>query len=173
MRHISREHLLVSQLAEQFKVPSDELPERINGVVSRLRAAEKEIAQLRTQQVLASAGSLVDKASDVDGLKLVAESVDVGDAGALRALTSDVRARLGSVPGVVALFAEIDGKVSFVVATTESARDKGIAAGKLIGTFASTVDGRGGGKPDLAQGGGADPSGVPAAIDALRAGLRA
>jgi alanyl-tRNA synthetase len=172
MRHISREHLLVSQLAEQFKVPSEELPERINGVVSRLRAAEKEINQLRTQQVLASAGSLADKATDLDGLKLVAESVDVGDAGALRALTSDVRARLGSASGVVALFAAIDGKVSFVVATTEGARDKGIAAGKLIGTFASTVDGRGGGKPDLAQGGGSDPSGVPAAIDALRTGLR-
>jgi alanyl-tRNA synthetase len=91
----------------------------------------------------------------------------------LRALAADVRARLGSRSGVVALFAPAEGKVSFVVATTAAARDDGIAAGKLIPSFAAAVGGRGGGKPDLAQGGGDDPSGIPAAIDALRAHLAA
>jgi len=67
------------------------------------------------------------------------------------------------------LFAADDsGKVAFVVATTAPARDAGLAAGKLVPVFAPVVGGRGGGKPDLAQGGGTDPSGVPAAIDALR-----
>ncbi len=61
-------------------------------------------------------------------------------------------------PGVVALFAPADGgKVSFVVATTAAARDRGLAAGKLVPAFAAAVGGRGGGKPDLAQGGGTDP----------------
>jgi alanyl-tRNA synthetase len=77
---------------------------------------------------------------------------------------------------VVALFsADTSGdapKVAFVVATTAAARDAGLAAGKLVPAFAAHVGGRGGGKPDLAQGGGTDPTGVPAAVDALRAHLR-
>jgi alanyl-tRNA synthetase len=72
---------------------------------------------------------------------------------------------------VVALFSTTDGKVSFVVATTSAARDRGLAAGKLVPAFAPAVGGRGGGKPDLAQGGGSDPSGVPSALDALRRAL--
>jgi alanyl-tRNA synthetase len=70
---------------------------------------------------------------------------------------------------VVALFsADGDKKLSFVVATTSSARDAGLAAGKLVPSFASAVGGRGGGKPDLAQGGGSDVTAIPAALDAVR-----
>jgi alanyl-tRNA synthetase len=72
----------------------------------------------------------------------------------------------------VALFSSDGEKVAFVVATTAAARDRGIAAGKLIPQFAAAVGGRGGGKPDLAQGGGTDPAGVPAAVERLRAALR-
>ena len=75
---------------------------------------------------------------------------------------------------MVALFSSDDaGKVAFVVATTAAARDQGLAAGKLIPTFAQAVGGRGGGKPDLAQGGGTEPAGIPAAIQALREAVRA
>jgi alanyl-tRNA synthetase len=61
--------------------------------------------------------------------------------------------------------------VSFVVSTTEAARAESLAAGKLVPMFAPAVGGRGGGRPDLAQGGGTDPSGIPAAIEMLKAGL--
>ncbi|WP_263248612.1 alanine--tRNA ligase [Saccharopolyspora rosea] len=169
MRHISKEHLLVSQLAEQFKVPAEQLPERIAGVVDRLRSAEKELQQLRISQVLSSAGELADKGTDVHGVTLVAEQVPDGvDGGALRALAGEVRGRLGSRPAVVALFSADDGKVSFVVGVNDAARDRGLAAGKLVPAFAPEVGGRGGGKPDMAQGGGSDPSGVTAAVGKLR-----
>jgi alanyl-tRNA synthetase len=85
----------------------------------------------------------------------------------------EVRNRLGSRPGVVALFVPQAGKVSFVVATTAAARDKGLAAGKLVPAFAPAVAGRGGGKADLAQGGGSDPAGIDRAIVALREALAA
>jgi alanyl-tRNA synthetase len=91
----------------------------------------------------------------------------------LRALASDVRGRLGARPGVVALFSAEGQKVSFVVATTSAARERGLAAGKLVPAFAPAVGGRGGGKPDLAQGGGTNPAGVADAVAALRAALRA
>jgi alanyl-tRNA synthetase len=169
-RFLAKEHVLVSQLAEQFKAKPEELPERIGGVVERLRQAERELEKVRADAVLSSAGALADSAEDVGGTALVAAAVPGGVAPAdLRALASDVRGRLGARPGVVALFGADDaGKVSFVVATTAAARDGGLAAGKLVPVFAPAVGGRGGGKPDLAQGGGTDASGVPAAIDALR-----
>ena len=83
----------------------------------------------------------------------------------LRSLATEVRNRLGNRPGVVALFSSSDGKVNFVVATTAAARDKGIAAGKLVQSFAPAIAARGGGKPDMAQGGGTNPAGVADAID--------
>jgi len=169
LRHVRKEQLLVSQLANTFKVPTTELPTRIEDVLTRLRNAEKEIEQLRTQQVLGSAASLADKAVDAGGVSLVAEKIDGEiDAGGLRALAMEVRNRLGSRPGVVALFAPQGEKVSFVVATTQDARDKGFAAGKLVPAFAPAVGGRGGGKADMAQGGGTNPAGVEQAITALR-----
>ncbi|MEU7815045.1 alanine--tRNA ligase [Pseudonocardia sp. NPDC049154] len=171
--HMSKEHLLVSQLAEQLKAKPEDLPERINGLVERLRDAERDLEKHRAEAVLASAGTLAEQAEDLDGVSVVAVEGPAGLAGNdLRNLASDVRGRLGSKPGVVALFSTDAGKVAFVVATTAAARDKGLAAGTLIPAFAPAVGGRGGGKPDLAQGGGTDPSGVAAAIQKLREAVR-
>ncbi|HEY7594580.1 MAG TPA: alanine--tRNA ligase [Actinophytocola sp.] len=168
-RFLAREHVLVGQLAEQFKVPAEELPERIGQTVERLRAAEKELEKLRGAQLLSSAGTLADAAEDVGGVALVAVAAPDGIGGNdLRSLASEVRNRLGARPGVVALFSADGAKVSFVVATTSAARDRGLAAGKLVPTFAPAIGGRGGGKPDMAQGGGGNPAGVPDAVGALR-----
>ncbi|WP_033291648.1 alanine--tRNA ligase [Amycolatopsis jejuensis] len=171
LKHVRKEQLLVSQLATTFKVPSEELPSRIEDVLTRLKNAEKEIEQLRTQQVLGSAGALADKAQDVAGVSVVAEVVPDVDGNGLRALASDIRGRLGDRAGVVALFAPAGEKVAFVVATTAAARDKGLAAGKLVPSFAGAIGGRGGGKPDMAQGGGTDPAGAEQAVTALRAAV--
>jgi alanyl-tRNA synthetase len=171
--HMSKEHLLVSQLAEQLKAKPEDLPERINGLVERLRDAERDLEKHRAEAVLASAGTLAEQAEDLDGVSVVAVEAPAGLGGNdLRNLASDVRGRLGSKPGVVALFSTDGAKVAFVVATTAAARDKGLAAGTLIPAFAPAVGGRGGGKPDLAQGGGTDPSGVGAAIQKLREAVR-
>ncbi|WIX97803.1 alanine--tRNA ligase [Amycolatopsis mongoliensis] len=171
LKYVRKEQLLVSQLANTFKVPSDQLPARIEDVLTRLKNAEKEITQLKTQQVLGSAGSLVDKAQEIGGVTVVAEVVPDVDGNGLRALASDIRGRLGSRPGVVALFSPAGEKLSFVVATTKAAQDKGIAAGKLVPSFAEKIGGRGGGKPDMAQGGGTNPAGAADAVTALRAAI--
>ncbi|MEA5366166.1 alanine--tRNA ligase [Amycolatopsis sp., V23-08] len=171
LKYVRKEQLLVSQLANTFKVPSDELPGRIEDVLTRLKNAEKEIAQLKTQQVLGSTGALADKAVDVNGVSVVAEVVPDVDGNGLRALASDIRGRLGTRPGVVALFSPAGEKLSFVVATTKAAQDKGIAAGKLVPSFAGAIGGRGGGKPDMAQGGGTNPAGAADAVTALRAAI--
>ncbi|RSD08650.1 alanine--tRNA ligase [Amycolatopsis eburnea] len=171
LKYVRKEQLLVSQLASTFKVPSEQLPGRIDDVLTRLKNAEKEIAQLKTQQVLGSAGALVDKAQEIGGVTVVAEVVPDVDGNGLRALAADIRGRLGARPGVVALFSPAGEKLSFVVATTKAAQDKGIAAGKLVPSFAEKIGGRGGGKPDMAQGGGTNPAGAADAVAALRSAI--
>ena len=171
-RFLAREHVLVSQLADALKARPEELPERVSAVLERVRVAERELERLRAAAVLASAGELAATAQDVHGVALVAARTPDGVSGNdLRALAGDIRGRLGKRPGVVALFTQAGGKVSFVVATTEAARERGLSAGALVPSFGPAVGGRGGGKPDLAQGGGTDPSGVAHAIEALRAGV--
>ncbi|MBV9160195.1 MAG: alanine--tRNA ligase [Pseudonocardiales bacterium] len=173
-RFLAREHVLVAQLADQFKARPEELGDRISAVTERLRAAERELERLRAAAVLSSAGTLAEGAEQVGTTALVAAETSEGISGAdLRALATEVRGRLGERPGVVALFSvdHAASKVSFVVATTAAARQRGLAAGALVPVFGPAVGGRGGGKPDLAQGGGTEPGGIPAAVAALRTEL--
>jgi alanyl-tRNA synthetase len=173
-RFLAREHVLVAQLAELFKARPEELPERIGAVAERLRVAERELERLRAAAVLSSAGTLAEGAEQIGAIALVAAETSEGISGAdLRALATEVRGRLGERPGVVALFSvdHSTSKVSFVVATTAAARQRGLTAGALVPVFGPAVGGRGGGKPDLAQGGGTDPGGISAAVAALRTEL--
>jgi alanyl-tRNA synthetase len=173
-QHMSKEHLLVAQLAEQLKARPEELPERVASLVERLRGAERDLEKHRADAVLASAGSLAKEAEDLGGVALVAVSAPDGLSGNdLRALATDVRGRLGARAGVVALFSAADGKVSFVVATTDAARERGLKAGGLVPAFSTAIGGRGGGRPELAQGGGSNPGGVPDAVAALRSAVLA
>jgi alanyl-tRNA synthetase len=96
--------------------------------------------------------------------------VTVGDPKALREAVDILRDRLGS--GVVVLGAERDGKASLIVAVTKDLSGK-IHAGNLIAAIVGHVDGRGGGRPDLAQAGGANPAGLQNALDAAREALAA
>ncbi|TDD32366.1 alanine--tRNA ligase [Actinomadura sp. KC06] len=167
-RFLARESVLVAQLAEQMKARKEELPERISGVVSRLRDAEKELEKLRSQQVLAIAGSLADGAKDVNGTAFVGHRAPDGTgADDLRKLAVDVRGRLMSRPAVVMVAGVPKDRPVVVVAVTGGARDRGLKAGALVGLAAKALGGGGGGKDDLAQGGGADPSAMSDALAAV------
>jgi alanyl-tRNA synthetase len=165
-RFLAREHLLVSGLADALKVPADQVPERVQSLVDRLRTAEKELDRLRAESVLAGAGHLAHAAKDIGGVAVVAAEVPGELSGNdLRALALDVRGRLDpGRPGLVALASRTDGRVAFVVAVNEAGRGRGISANDVVRALASPVSGRGGGKDDLAQGGGTNPDGVPEAL---------
>ncbi|MBA3252538.1 MAG: alanine--tRNA ligase [Geodermatophilaceae bacterium] len=165
-RHLAREHVLVNQLAETFKAPPEELPDRINGILERLRVAERELDRLKAQAVLAGAGALAGRAKDVFGVKFVGVQAPGALSGAdLRTLALDVRGRLpADTPAVVALLGPADGKVSFVVAVNDLAREWRLSATEVVRAFAPAVDGRGGGRDDLAQGAGSRPEGIAEAV---------
>ncbi len=156
-RFLAREHSLVAQLSEVLKVRAEELPERVHDIVERLRAAEKEIERVRVQQVLAAAGELAAGAKDVYGIQYVGHRADGAGAGDVRKLALDIRGRMpAGKPGVVAIIGSTDGKPAVVVAVNDEARAKGVSANALVKAAATALGGSGGGKDDVAQGGGAD-----------------
>jgi alanyl-tRNA synthetase len=166
-RYLARERDLVRQLGDLLKTPTDGLVERISGMLARLRDVDKELAELRAQQTVAAAGSLAQSATDVAGVALVSGAPAGLGGGDLRTLALDVRGRLpADRPGVVLLASESGGKVALVAALNPAAVARGLSAGDLIKAAAPSVGGRGGGKPDVAQGGGTDPAGIPAALKA-------
>jgi alanyl-tRNA synthetase len=168
-RFLAREHLLLNSLAAMFKVPADEVPDRVAATVARLREAEKELERLRVHALLASAGDLAGTAADLGGVAVVAAEAPPGTGvDDLRRLAVDVRGRLQRRPAVVALGTVAGERVNVVVVTNEAARDLRLRAGDLIRDAVAHVGGRGGGKPDLAQGGGTLPDGLPAALGQVR-----
>ncbi|MYR05733.1 alanine--tRNA ligase [Gordonia sp. SID5947] len=172
-RFLSKERALMAGLASSLKVPSEEVPGRVEQLVNRLRDAEKQVERLRADSARAAAGGLIDSAVTAGSTLIVGGRLPDGlDANGLRSLATDLRGKVAERPAVVALFSSsTDGentKVPFVVATTEAARGLGIKAGDIVKEVAGLVGGRGGGKPDLAQGSGTDAGGVDAAMTRLR-----
>jgi alanyl-tRNA synthetase len=168
-RFLAREHVLVAQLSEVLKVRPEQLPERVSDIVDRLRTAEKEIEKVRLQQLLASAGEMAAGADDVAGTSFVGRVVDGAAGGDARTLALDVRGRLpGDRPGVVVVIGARDGKPSVVVAVNDAARDRGISANALVRAASGVLGGSGGGKDDVAQGGGADAGRAGEAVAAVR-----
>ncbi|MET3806446.1 alanyl-tRNA synthetase [Nakamurella sp. UYEF19] len=170
---LAAERTLLHAVAGSLKVQPADLPARIETLVERLRVAEKELEKFRATAALASAGTLADAAIPVGEVDLVAASMPEGTSAAdLRTLATDVRGRLTGRPAVVALFAPSGETVSFVVALTpEATAARGLKAGDLVKSFLPLIGGRGGGRPDLAQGGGTNPAGTADAVSALKGAL--
>ncbi|WP_333618533.1 alanine--tRNA ligase [Dietzia sp.] len=173
-RHQAKERAVLSGLATALKAPSDQVQDRVDSLGERLRAAEKELEALRAAQLAADAGKLLDKAERVGDVLFLAEKAPKGTgAGDLRKLAQDLRGRLGSEPGVVFLTAEAGEKVPFVLAVSQGAQDRGLAAGSLVAEISEPLGARGGGKADMAQGAGTNAGGIDAAAAAIRSALQA
>ncbi len=169
--HLAKERALVSTLSDLLKTQPEQLEERVGKMVAQLKAAEKEIADLRGKQLLADAAQLAASAETVGAYRLVAQRLPGVNGGDLRTLALDLRDRLGSDAAVVALVGGPDDKPVVTVVTNEAARGAGARAGVLVGAAAQRLGGRGGGKDDIAQGGGSNGAGAEDALGAVRAAL--
>ena len=168
-QYFSKEAAIANALAGEMKAPSDQLPERIAQLTERLRAAEKEIENLRKKELLSQTGELIARAENVGDVKFLGVKLPDGVSGGdIRTMAQDLRGRFGEDAAVIALASDNGGKVPFAVAATPGAVDKGMKAGAYVGLFGGYVGGKGGGKPDLAQGSGSDASGIDAGFGALR-----
>ena len=167
--HLAAERTLVNQLTGLMKVQSSaDLPEKINQTLSKLKAAEKELAQLRREKLQAEAGKLLENAQTIGSVRVLAHDAGELDANGVRELALDLRSRFGSEAAVVAVVGVANGRPVILVATNEGAREAGVKAGALVRVAAGVLGGGGGGKDDVAQGGGQDASKIGAALDAVR-----
>ena len=159
----AREQLL-RELAESLSVGVPELPARLGKLQKDHAALEKRQRQLEDQ--VRQAGVADAEAETIGGVTVLALAVKDVKGGSLRDMADKARAKLGS--GVVFVAADNGAKVALLVAVTDDLTGR-FPAGKLLGQLAQEVGGRGGGRPDMAQGGGSDPSRIPAAMDRFRA----
>jgi alanyl-tRNA synthetase len=174
-RHLAKERALMAGLASSLKVPSDQVPARVANLVERLKAAEKELERARLAGARAAATNAAAGAERIGNVRVVAQRMSGGMTAAdLRSLVGDVRGKFGSDPAVVALIAEGEGgAVPYAVAANPAAQELGLRANDLVKQLATAVDGRGGGKPDLAQGSGKNSTGIDAALEAVRSQIAA
>ncbi|MGL4831741.1 MAG: alanine--tRNA ligase, partial [Propionibacteriaceae bacterium] len=160
------ERALVTTLTDLLKVQPEQLTERVGSLIEQLKTAEKTIAAAKAKQALALAPQLAQDPATIGSVAFVGAVVPDLAGGDLRALAIDVRERLGEHSGVVCLVSVTDGKPGVVVATTAAARAAGLAAGQLVGIATAVLGGKGGGKPDFAQGGGTAGDQAQAAVSA-------
>ncbi|GAA0600516.1 alanine--tRNA ligase [Kribbella sandramycini] len=169
LHYLGRERSLVRLLSENLKTRPEELPAKVADLAERLRVAEKELEKVRAAQVLQAAGELAAAPKDVFGVQYVGHRAPDGvNGGDLRKLALDVRGRMANdKPAVVAVLSVNDGKPGIVVALNDTAREWRLKAGDLVRTAAEKLGGKGGGKDDVAQGGGTDAAGADDALAAV------
>jgi alanyl-tRNA synthetase len=170
-KFLAREHVLLNSLTELIKGSrTEELPERISDLLTKMKEIEKELAAVRSAAAMSDLSSLAAKAKVVNGTSLIAlkiaDGVVVDD---LRKIALDLRNR--SADSVVVLISVADGKPVLVCAVSDAARDKGIKAGALVKIGSTILGGGGGGKDDFAQGGGTSVSEVTNALTAIEKAL--
>jgi alanyl-tRNA synthetase len=151
--------------ADALKVPATEIEARIAQLIEGAKAAERELAKLKAKLAANAGDDLAVSAVDVKGAKVLATMLDGADAKGLRETLDKLKAKLGSA--AIVLSAVSDGKVSLIAGVTADLTAK-VKAGELVNHVARQVGGKGGGRPDMAQAGGTDPAGLPAALASVR-----
>ncbi len=149
-------------LARDAKTPWAELPDHVAGLRQRIRDADREIGRLRGQLAGSSVDDLLAAAIQIGDARLVAATVAVESRDDLRQLGDRLRDKIGT--GVVVIGAAVDGRPSLLAMVTRDLTEKGVKAGDIIREIAGNIDGKGGGRPDLAEAGGRNADGLESAI---------
>ncbi len=163
VKTIQDDEALLAGVANLLKTPKVGLQDRIELLLQEQRELEQQVRQLKSQNALSNIDVLVNDASVVDGVKVIATLVEKTDRDSLRQMVDVLKTRLDS--GVVALASITGNDAAFIVGvTTDLVETRGLNAGKLIQEITQVADGRGGGRPELAQGGSKNLNKVESAI---------
>ncbi len=158
------------RLASLVKGSREDLDDKVAALLERAKRLEKELADLKAKAASAAGQDLADQAEEMGGIKVLAARLDGADAKALRDALDRLKDKLGSA--IILLAAESEGRVSLVAGVTKDLTDR-FQAGDLIREAAAKVGGKGGGRADMAQAGGTDPTGLPAALALAKEWARA
>ncbi|MBD2626908.1 alanine--tRNA ligase [Trichormus variabilis] len=164
--------IVTKDLCDRFKVKPEEIPERITTLQTELRNSEKQIESLKAQIAIVKSDSLLQTAETVGEHQIIIAQMEDVDAESLKAAAERLLQKIGNGAVVLGSIPEA-GKVSIVAAFSSEVNKKGVQAGKFVGTIAKICGGGGGGKPNLAQAGGRDPSKLPEALETAKNDLLA
>jgi alanyl-tRNA synthetase len=171
LEHYQHQANVLLSVSKQLNVGEDAVLAHVEKLTQTVRQLERQLADQRRKGALEQLDDLVAKAQSIKGTKVIVSEVEGLDRDAKRQLVDSLRQKLGS--GVVVLGQAEDGKVSLIAGVTKDLTAK-VHAGKVIQTLAKQLNGRGGGRPDLAEGGGEDTNalnstlgGVPALLEPL------
>jgi alanyl-tRNA synthetase len=165
---LAAERALVATLTESFKVPREQLVEKITATVEELKAASRKLAALSLEQLKARIPELLASAKQIGGSKAVFANIGEVDSGdGVRELAVALRDKLESESAVAVVAGISGGKVVLIIATSKKAREAGISSGKLVKEASAILGGGGGGKDDIAQGGGPETNKLTTAFAAL------
>ena len=160
-------HAGLLQAASALRTQPSELVERIGQVQGQVKQLERDLDQLKSKLAASAGNDLAGKATDLPGgARLLVATVTGTDPKALRGMVDQLKDKLKSA--VVVLATVADGKISLVAGVTADLAGK-VKAGDLVGMVAAQVGGKGGGRPDMAMGGGTDANALPAAMGAVNA----
>jgi len=158
---VQRQESLLGEVAGALKAPVDEVAQRVGQVLDSVRSLEKELAQLKGKLASAAGSDLAAQAKDINGVKLLAAQLPGADAKTLRDTIDHLKNKLGSA---VVLLAAVEGeKVALAAGVTKDLTGR-FKAGELLQQVAQVLGGKGGGRPDMAQGGGSNPAALPQAL---------
>ncbi|MCU0301969.1 MAG: alanine--tRNA ligase [Candidatus Nanopelagicales bacterium] len=174
-RHLAREHLLLNALAQQVKARPEELPDRIGALLDKLKEAESTIAQMRKAAVVANIEGVIGTRHDIGDARVWTYALpEPATAAELREATNVALQMVSTDIPVVLVGAASDGaKASLLVTVNTPGQAAGLSAREILAAALPAVEGRGGGKADAAQGGGAKPAGITDALRAAREFLAA
>lgn len=159
----------LEEAAKAAKATPATLVEKIGHMMAEIKSLSSENESLKSKAAKEALGDVMDQVTEVDGVKLLAASVDGVDMNGLRDLGDQLKVKLGE--GVVVLASACDGKVNLIAMATDGAMAKGAHAGNLIKSIAGKVGGGGGGRPNMAQAGGKNPAGIPDAVAEAKTAL--
>ena len=163
---------VVRDLSDRFKAKPEELPDRVTGLQNELKSTQKQLEQLKAELAIAKSDALLSEAQAIGAVKVLVAQLEGVDADALKVVAERLLQKLGEGAVVLGSASE-PNKVSLVAAFSPTVNQKGLQAGKFIGTIAKICGGGGGGRPNFAQAGGRDASKLPEAIAAARKQLEA
>ncbi len=165
LKLINAQQTLINQLASDLKAPSSEITNKVAQLSDHAKSLEKELARLKSKLASSQGDDLTAQAVEINGVKVLAATLDGADANTLRETMDKLKDKLKTA--AIVLASVNDGKVSLAAGVTQDLIAK-LKAGDLVNHVASQVGGKGGGKPDMAMAGGTDASQLPQALASVK-----
>jgi alanyl-tRNA synthetase len=166
LNFISHQETTLNTIARSVKGSSDNVGEKVELVIAKNRQLEKELEALKAKLASSAGSDLASQAVTANGFKMLSARIDGTDVPTMKTTLDQLKDKLGSA--VIMLAAETEGKVTLLAGVTKDLIGK-VKAGDIVKQCAPYVDGRGGGKPEMAQAGGKNAAGIPQALEAFKA----